>query len=116
MDFGAASAGRVLESHRACGVDIASRQRFPRDQFIVDFVDDFRGPFDIGTGWAVGDPVRPSIVADFDILEMLHEQRQVFELPPERVDLLAWAANRDGGTYPYAGLIGYCRVGGRRSD
>src|SRR3954454_25153761 len=91
---GAAAGRRVLKVHRdLCTPAVANRieidrsgadhigvaKRSPRDQFVRDVIDDFRFPLDPSTGRALCDPLRSAVATVADIVEIVHELREVLE-------------------------------------
>ena len=81
-DLGAATA-RGDEQHRPCLVHFGPRQRAPGDQLVLNFVVDLGVPLDACSERPLCHPAGATPVQQRDRFEVVHEARQVLELPPE---------------------------------
>ena len=86
-DLRAPAAARRVEVHRPGGDDVGSRKRAPREQLVLDLVDDLGVPLDGQPGRTRGDPVRCAVRRFRHPVEVRHEPRQILEATPERVDV-----------------------------
>src|SRR4051794_9637552 len=71
-----------IEVHGSGRHDIRVRKRAPRQDLILDLVDDLGVPFHAQPTGSRGDPVRAAVRVLRHALEIRHEPRQPFEMAP----------------------------------
>src|SRR5581483_3721854 len=99
--FSTPAAFRVAERYRARVCDLGSIQRAPSDQLVFSFVDDFRIPLHAAFTRPPHNPVRSGAsIEHANGFYMLHELREVLEIPPETVHLLTGAVDRNRLIHP----------------
>jgi hypothetical protein len=109
-DLGPAPGRGVLELDAAGVLDVGALGGLPGQDLVLDLFGQDAVPLDRLAGRGLDHPVRAPVVARRDALDVLHEQRQVPEIAPERVELGARAIDRDGaadqGGFVPAALFG----------
>ena len=96
--LGAPSAARIAKAHRAPVGQERAFQRTPGDALAWTIVGEPGVPLDGAAGGTLGAPSRATI-GHFDRFELWHESRQILEVAPEPIHLLARMVHGDRPFY-----------------
>src|SRR4051794_27812625 len=94
--FGAPASGRWDEVDRARRVDLGFSDRAPTNQLVLSLGDDLGVPFDAQIKRPFGRPVRAVLTGRLNRLQVPHDPRQIREVTPVAVQLLAGTKDRHG--------------------